>query len=437
LIHALQCGHTDDLVKELLEVAASGRHAAAHGFGAAATVLMGIDKRLPLALLRCALRSCVVPNRISDLSNEELVARAAEQKVAAMATVASEIEWLAGTGPEPQWPAFPRERPRPRRYIRLGIRGTEEEDPPETDELPAEDHANHQGAALWLRQIQGLGNADVCPWLRDIAAAYMLWTIEANGGDLKGGEDTDDATSEWNDAFFGLSARCLVGLKLEEVAEVLVMPITQLPDRNFFDVLADFLRNVDAVYFGDAEVQTSVAVGIRSALADRMLISKGWQRLSGSRDLSIEMHIGPAIATLFFNDHNFVQSTKCYLLQKGIKRVGPFLPVLERLIQAGPSPFVALVLLNLLEVAPRAEYLALLVQAGKTWLDAYPDFRSFWNDHGFGRRWCKIVEEIHTVDCTAIGLSATVNVEIERIVAELVGLGVPEATRLEELLSGR
>jgi hypothetical protein len=71
----------------------------------------------------------------------------------------------------------------------------------------------------------------------------------------------------------------------------------------------------------------------------------------------------------------YAQGSKCYLFKNGVERVGPFLSGLGKLVSKGPSPFGALVLLNLLEVAPRAERLDVLVGAGSVWIEAYPDFR--------------------------------------------------------------
>ncbi|WP_447519364.1 hypothetical protein, partial [Escherichia coli] len=107
--------------------------------------------------------------------------------------------------------------------------------------------------------------------------------------------------------------------------------------------------------------------------------------------MSIEMHLGPAIAVLFFNDQMFGKGSKCYLLEKGMDRIGPFLPILDKLVSKGPSPFVALLLLNLLEVAPRAEQLNMLVGAVCVWLEVYPDFQQLWIDYGVGRRWCLVM----------------------------------------------
>jgi len=263
----------------------------------------------------------------------------------------------------------------------------------------------------------------------------MPWTIRANGAELDDGDEADHPPTEWNDAFFALAARCMAGLTFDEAATMAVTPITTLPDRHFFDVLADFQRGVDSVYFGGGNIPAPVAVEMRIALANRMMGSRGWERLSSSKEMSIEMHIGPAIAVLFFNDHHFAQSTKCYLFPKGAERVAPFLPLLGSLVKSAPSPFVALVILNLLEVAPRPEHLDILVAAGKAWLDAYPDFRPFWVDHGFGRRWCEIVENICTQVPAAVDAQLPIRAILDGIVAALVGLGIPEASRLEDALA--
>ena len=434
LIHALRHRNTTDDVRALLEVAAGDNHAAAHGFGASAGMLEAIDTRLPRAVLRCAFSACIVPNREWDLPEEEVAARAERRLQQAKAAVDAEIAWLDNGAPEPQWPAFPQEQLHRRRRLRLPRGFAADEEAPEAEAQRPTEHVNHQASALWLRQARYLLDATARPWLSEVTRAYMPWTIAANGAGTDDGDEVDHPPSEWNDAFFAAAARCLVGLSSAEIAELAVTPITALPDRNFFDVLADFLRSVDGHHFESGDIQTSIAVGIRAALANRLMSSRGWERLSRSQEMSIEMHIGPAIAVLFFNDHHFGGNTKCYLYEKGAERIGPFLPLLGKLVQSAPSPFVALVLLNLLEVAPRPEYLDVLTLAGRAWLDVYPDFRPFWFDHGFGRRWCLIVEAIRARDPNAVGFAHPVRSELDVIVAALISLGVPDASRLEEAL---
>ncbi|MDC7690375.1 hypothetical protein [Vogesella indigofera] len=435
LIHALRHRSTPEDVQSLLEVSATGNHAAAHGFGTSAAVLADVDSRLPRAVLRCAFSASVVENRAWNVSQEEVDARKARSHERARAAVAAEMAWIGGEGPEPTWPTFPVEQARPKRRLRLpGARiGTPE--PPEVPAPSPAEHVNHQAAALWLRQVRALSHDDTHPWLSEIVKAYMPWTAHANGANLEDGDETDHPPSEWNNTFFAAVARCVVGLSRLEATVLAVRHIVALPDRNFYDVLVDFLRSIDEVYFEGDNIPTQVAVDIRCALADHMLTTRGWQRLGRSRDLSIEMHIGPAIAVLFFNEHMFGQGSKCYLFEKGVERVGPFLPVLGKLVSKGPSPFVALVLLNLLEVAPRAEQLDVLVGAGSAWIEAYPDFRQLWIDHGVGRRWCLLMEAILARSPISFSHSAPLRPAIDTLVASLIALGVPEATRLEEELS--
>jgi hypothetical protein len=227
----------------------------------------------------------------------------------------------------------------------------------------------------------------------------------------------------------------LPGLTLPEIEQLALVPVSSLPDRPFFDIISQFLRSVDAVYFNDRGLQEPIAISIRSALANRLMTSSGWQRLRGSRSASIETHIGPAIAVLFFSDHGFVQQTKCYLHQKSIDWLTPFLPVLEKLVENGPSHFVALVTLNLLEVSPRPGFLRFIVTAAKAWMKSYPEDKEFWVDYGIGRRVCVWIEEVRRGEPALLGTDDTVRFDVVRLLAALVNLGVAEARRLEVALS--
>jgi hypothetical protein len=167
-----------------------------------------------------------------------------------------------------------------------------------------------------------------------------------------------------------------------------------------------------------------------------MMATSGWQHLAGNRSSSIERHIGPAIAVLFFNVYGFAPPAQCYLLPKGIDRLDAFLPVLEQLIEHGPSLFVALVTLNLLEVSPRSAHLPFLVTAAKAWLRGYPDHRDFWIDYGIGRRVCVWIEEVRRQEPTLFDRNEAIRMDVDRLLAKLITLGVAEASRLETALAG-
>ena len=434
MIHALRrnCGTQE--IRTLLDVATRSEPAAAYGFGVAGTTLAAIDERLLRAVLRCAFAACIRPHRKRGGPDEEGAARVDRQRKRLQKTVEAELAWLGDHNAEPNWPAFPVEAPRPRQHIRLrGVR-VERDEPARRRSRP-EEYTDHQAAAVWLVQCRDLVDMSKRPWVREMARAYESWTAEANGARLDPIEDVENPPREWNDAYYELLARCLPELALSEIEQLALAPISSLPDRSFFDILPSFLRSVDVAYFNIRALGDSVAAGIRSKVADRLMASAGWKRLRGQRGSSIETHIGPAIAVLFFNDYGIGQSPRCYLPPVCIDRLTPFLPVLEKLVESGPSLFVALVTLNLLEVSPRSTYLLFLVAATKTWLSSYLDDSEFWVAHGIGRRVCVLVEEVRSKEPTAFDKNGIIRLDLDNVLAALVSLGVPEARRLEQALN--
>jgi hypothetical protein len=163
-------------------------------------------------------------------------------------------------------------------------------------------------------------------------------------------------------------------------------------------------------------------------------VSSGWRRLVGTRSGSIEIHLGPCIGTVFFNDFVWVQ-TKTYLTQKAIERIGPFLPQLIELLAKGPSYFAALVTMDLLEVSPRPSLLPMLIVGAKSWLGRYADDTGFWMGHSIGQRFCGWVDRIRLSAPDALASDKVERQEIDRIFAALVQLGLPEARQLETALA--
>ena len=311
MIYALKDRTSIGDVRILLEAVAS-KPAAAHGFGTTAATLASIDERLPRAVLRCAFAASIWPRRDWDLPEEEFAKQSERRQQRIQAAVDAEMAWLAHERPEPDWPAFPSKTVRPRRGLRVpGGRG--QQAPFATRRLRPDEYADHQAAALWLRNTGGLVDLVQRPWLREIVCTYGHWTAEANGAGLEAYEEIDHPPREWNNAYFDLMAYCLPGLEWPEIEHIAIALISSLPDEPFFDVVTRFLRSLDAVYFNDRGLEEPIVINIRSALANRLMASRGWKRLGGSRDASIEMHLGPAVAVFFFNDYDFAQPAKCYL----------------------------------------------------------------------------------------------------------------------------
>ncbi len=142
-----------------------------------------------------------------------------------------------------------------------------------------------------------------------------------------------------------------------------------------------------------------------------------------------------AIAVLVFNEfgHHF-QPAKCYLLPKGVDRLGPFLPLLREVAEGGPAYFMATTLLNLLEVSPRPDHIGLACAAAKSWLASQPENREFWIGQAFGRRVCSVIAAILRLDPDLLSSRQPLRREIDEFLAKLVRLGVSEAHRLEEAL---
>lgn len=463
LVHSLKFSMSRTDIRRILELAVSDHHAAAHGFGAGARTLAAVDARLPRTVLRCALVSCIVFEGRWDATLEDKHAQAQAQQALAVLAVDAELAWIFDSAQEPAWPEFPAARPRSGYRMRLlaaldatddgdGSRDVDEDSnvdidgEADGDRLEAEEpegeaqaalpvvraqRLHAQSAALWVKQWLRNPTDAGHPWLLGFVAAYMPWTIKANGGELSEGDEAEDAPREWTIVFFDAVAEVAASMPLALVHSDILEPICSLPEQNFYDVLVNFLRSFDQLYFNGSHVTETCAVEVRSRLATHMMSTHGWTRLRGAESSSIEVHLGPAVAALAFNDFTRVAPSKCYLLPPGIASAEPMLATLTRLAKSAPSPFLAVMLLNFLEVAPSRIHMPLLATCGAAWLAVYPDSRSFWIDHGLGRRWCEVVRRVVSVDLAALAENVDDAAVIERVVARLVRVGIPEAAQLE------
>jgi hypothetical protein len=429
LIHALNEQRGSDDIRILLRVAL--RPAAVHGFIAEAVTLAAIDERLPRALLRCGLAACIYRVRQWDTSDSEnAAATIREQRKSA--AIEAEVAWLSGGGHEPAWPMLPSDEPVPRRgpLIRKSS-AVEAERPYE----PPEERFNDQMGALWLRGAKVLVAAGHQPWVFDFVRTYTEWTWVANGLGLNEHEEVSHPPREWNGAYFDLLAHCAPCLTASETEGMALTPMCSLPDDAFFGVAAAFLRSVDDVYFNDHGVDESIALLVRSTLAQHLARTNSWRWLARRRDSSIGMTIAPIVATCFFNDYGYgLQPSRAYLLTKGIDRLPAFLPSLEALVADAPCHFVASVALNLLEVSPRTEHVPFLVAGATTWLLAFPDSKDFWIDHVFGRRVCALLEAARKAKAEFLSEQHPMRRDVDGLLATLVQIGVAEAARLERSL---
>jgi hypothetical protein len=417
-------------VRTLLEAAGDESAAAAHGFAHMAGVLAAMDERLPRCILRCALAACVQPGRNWSLSEVEAAGRERyHQRI--RAAIEAELAWLNGTQDEPPFPLFPVERPHSRdRYVSFRHRTRERiEPPPEPDS-----RTHHHSAALWLSGAAALFDVAKRPWLRDIVKSYASWTRIMNGAEFEEDEELDSPPREWNMAYFRLLAYCLPGLTSEQIEEIALTPISETAERAFLEITTTFLGDVDAVYFNDRTLAQQQAVYVRTRLAQELMKGRLWKYYAADRATSTEIHLGPAVAVLLFNEYHSFGRPKCYLLANAIERVDPFLPILKELVESGTFLLTAHVLLNLLEVASRTTHLPLIVASCNAWLAAFGDDKSFWIDQDIGRRLCALLDAVLLLDVRLFASDQPLRGDVDRFLERLVRMGSAEAYRLEEKL---
>jgi hypothetical protein len=433
MVHGLKDGLRPDDRRALLEAAARSNPAAAVGLGVTVAGLVAIDERLPRSVLRCAFVASVKRRRPDwNAPKNRAAADAKVYHQRCETAVMAELAWLAGEKPEPAWPALPMEMPLPRRRLRLPG-GTDEAPSPVAVRRPV-DYVDYQATALWLANCRGLFDAEKRPWLLDVVRAYSKWTVNANGAGLPRDEEVTSKPTEWNNAYLDLLANCLPSLSPTDVDQFALDPIRSLPDESVLEATPIFLRALDVVFFNGRGLAPDEAVRVRSALAERLAATGEWRRMIRRASSSIGMHLGPAVGAVFFNNHDFARPATAYLYPKGIDRIGPFLPLLERLTRDAPSLFVAIVTLNLLEVSPRIEHAPLLMGAAKAWVSAFSDDNDFWVNHGVGRRVCALIDSTLIKSTALFAVQSAFRPDVDAVLAAMVRVGVAEATRSERAI---
>jgi len=416
----------------ILELAGRDTADAAQGFGAGVDIIRGIDSRLIPAILRCALAAQIRPKRRSNDAGEKAAADHARYRARVTAQIEAECAWLCGETAEPAWPLFPPPVLHIRKRLRLGGEDADERRP--SAAFQADDKVYAQSAALWVRQLtRGGGELGGHCWLPSFISAYADWTAHANGAGLASDTEIDDHLDEWNRVFFYLLARTLPGMKPDQAAVEVARAIA-VPDRSFFDIAENLVRALDEVYFNGLGLDLDTAMRLRDLVADRLRASGAWKRERGRSELSVEMWIGPAIGVLFFNSYSSFSDAQCYLLDKGIDQVAPFLPQLTRLIEEGPVPFIAILTMNLLDVSKKPEHAGFFLSSALTWLRRQPNNARLWAE-GLGARLANWLGAVTSSDALLRAADHPLRAQIDDVLARLVQVGIAEAHRVEHVLA--
>jgi hypothetical protein len=291
---------------------------------------------------------------------------------------------------------------------------------------------DYHRAALWLKQVRPFDPGKQL-WLRALLNAYAEWTRQANGFGEEKEDQYDGQPDGWNEVYFDLAAKCVFGLSEDALNQSLQDLFGGLPDESFCDCLPLYLKSADKAFFENNSLSVEQMLQIRAFLMNQLRGTRvfGWNK---DRDgASAEMHLAHALGTLCFNDHYGFYPSKCYLPPSFILRTDPFLPLLENFVGQYRSPFLATMYVNFMEVAPRAEQLPFIVGCTEKWLERFPESNRFWIEMGFGGRICSILITIFQASPEALGAEG-MRSRIDKILTQLVGLGVGQAHEMEMLL---
>lgn len=412
----------------LLALAGRPQADSAQGIAAAIAPIRSTDERLVRSLLRVALASQIQPERDWDDDADAINAERQERRKARTASaIKAECKWLDGKGQEPSWPTFPVRDPSLRNRPSRRFTGN----PPSKRQKQGEDFIATQSAARWVRLLTK-GNAQTDPeWLPTFVEAYEDWTLHANGAGLAADVEVSDRLDEWNAIFLELLARSLA--KLDEQAAIeRIRDSIEVPDESFFDIAADLVPALDRVYFNDRAIEVDVLVKARAIIGERLRKTDGWRWEKDRSEPSVETHIGPAIAVLFFNHYGGFSGAEAYLTAKGLASLDPFLVQLNELIDGGPVPFTSILTMNLLDVEPRAAHAGFFLDASLTWLQRQPDNVGLWIDLGMGARLARWLDQALALEPT---LYPSGKNQIDDLLARLIRIGVPGANQLERKLA--
>ena len=419
---------TEGGFRSLLEIAARPDQAMLPAFSAELSTFLGIDARLPRAVMRIGFASCIHALHDYDESEEANNLRVQVHRERVRASIERELAWLRGAAGEPAWPGFPNDPPRRTRGIRIGMTAEEWEEEP----ARPKDVAASGDAAKWIQSALPLLGKDTMGWFRALVDAYAEWTSVENGAGQ--GADTESSRSslEWNMTYFDLVPRTFVGRPAGDIDRGVLQRVLMFPEESLFDTAAVLIRTLDELYFNGGVIEGDEALRLRTLLFNELRQRRGWRRVVERKSTSMEMHLARAVSAMFLHNESW-SGGKCYLYPRGADSLKAFLPLLSRIcVEAAQSQYIALQFLDLMELKSDAENLGYLVGTASAWMATYPDDTSFWIDYGVGRRICAWLGEAMKADPGAFSAPTCPSAAIDRLLDGLTRLGVAAARQVEE-----
>jgi hypothetical protein len=420
----------------LIRLATRGDRSAASAFSSGLGLILKIEPKLFKAAMRAAFSSMIWRWKSYDEEDDAEHARFGAERTAAVDTaVAAEIAWLDGAA-EPLWPAWPEERPLLRRGSRLqvpelitsaelGEEGTIES---AVAELSSIIHVNSNAAARWLAMVQAAPKEST-DWRQEVVEAYVNWTSRMNGLGLPVDIEIDHDPHEWNLHYYALFAERLLDAT-DASFEVDLKLVTNLPDEPFGKVAQTVIHSADALYFNDPARSAARPAELRTRLAQRVMALHRWRCADDPASSRIDMQSAGIVAKIMLSTYNPFNGTQSYLPPMLFDRVDPLLPAMRPLLPGGPTAFVALCTMNLLQVATRARHLDFLLEATEAWFGR-TQAPGLWIDVGIGRKVVQGLESAIIQEPRLLGPAHPLRSRIDRALGRLVSVGVAEAHELE------
>src|SRR5579872_5531898 len=414
---------TPEGFRSLLEVAARPDQAILPAFSTELSTLQEIDARLPRAIMRIGFASCVHALHDYEETNEEKNSRIEAHRARVVASIERELAWLSGATTEPEWPVFPNDPPRRKRYSRIGMTAEEWQE----ERKRPKDVVYSGGAAKWIQSALPLLSKETMAWFRALVDAYAEWTSVENGAGQGDDIENNRSSLEWNMTYFDLVPRTSVGLPADDIERGILQRVLTFPDEAFFDTTAVLIRTLDELYFNGKITEGDQALRLRTLLCNELRRRRGWQRVVERKSTSIEVHLARAVSSVFLHNESW-GGGKCYLYPLAAESLKVFLPLLSGIcVEAAQSQYIALQFLDLMELKVDPENLPYLVTTASAWISKYPDDTAFWIDYGVGKRICAWLAEAMSIARHAFNAPSCPSDEIERLLDSLLRLGVAAA----------
>ena len=212
------------------------------------------------------------------------------------------------------------------------------------------------------------------------------WTAAANGVGADPELEPGERAFEWNHAYFPAALAAAAALDTGTLQSYMTGLLAQLPEQRLLMAAGTTLQALDQLWLGDRAIDDGVAVPLRESIITQILATFSWRRLSGERSTGIDSDAADAVAAIFMCNYA-LGKISCYVTPIGMPQVDRCLPFLEDVaVQAAGSTFVALAIMNLLEVDPQPHRLDMLSRLMGAWRTARGADADFWINYGLAQR---------------------------------------------------